>query len=94
VADTFVDTDEEGPIATKQEQLTKVAHSKAEIKSLDVDQERVDWYGDMAVVTERFKVTYLLDGKEQTEPAAPRRCGLNKRAMEMRRNPLQQAARA
>lgn|SRR5262245_44773238 len=66
-ADTFVDTDEQGSIATKQEQLAKVANSKTEIKSLDVDQERVDWYGDTAVVTERFKVTYVLDGKEQTE---------------------------
>jgi ketosteroid isomerase-like protein len=66
-ADTFVDTDEQGGIATKQEQLAKVAASKTQIKSLDVDQQRVDWYGDMAVVTERFKVTYVLDGKEHTE---------------------------
>jgi hypothetical protein len=66
-ADTFVDTDEQGSIATKQEQLAKVANSKTEIKSLNVDQEHVDWYGDTAVVTERFKVTYVLDGKEHTE---------------------------
>jgi hypothetical protein len=66
-ADTFVDTDEQGGIATKQEQLAKVAASKAQIRSLDVDQERVDWYGDTAVVTERFKVTFVLDGKEHTE---------------------------
>jgi ketosteroid isomerase-like protein len=66
-ADTFVDTDEQGGIATKQEQLAKVATSKTQIKSLDVDQERVDWYGDTAVVTERFKVTYVLDGKEHKE---------------------------
>ena len=66
-ADTFVDTDEQGGIATKQEQLAKVAASKAQIKSFDVDQEHVDWYGDTAVVTERFKVTYVLDGKEHTE---------------------------
>ncbi|SRR6266496_2863295 len=66
-ADTFVDTDEQDGIATKQEQLAKVAASKAQIKSFDVDQEHVDWYGDTAVVTERFKVTYVLDGKEHTE---------------------------
>jgi len=66
-ADTFVDTDESGSIATKQEQLAKVAASKTQIKSLDVDQERVDWYGDTAVVTERFKVVYVLDGKEHAE---------------------------
>jgi hypothetical protein len=66
-ADTFVDTDEQGGIATKQQQLAKVTNSKTQIKSLDVDQERVDWYGDTAVVTERFKVTYVLDGKEHTE---------------------------
>jgi Domain of unknown function (DUF4440) len=66
-ADTFVDTDEQGRIATKQEQLAKVAASKTQIRSLDVDQKRVDWYGDTAVVTERFKVTYVLDGKEHTE---------------------------
>jgi ketosteroid isomerase-like protein len=66
-ADTFVDTDEQGSIATKQEQLAKVANSKTAIKSLNLDQERVDWYGDTAVVTERFKVTYVLDGKEHTE---------------------------
>jgi Domain of unknown function (DUF4440) len=66
-ADTFVDTDEQGSIATKQEQLAKVAASKTQIKSLDIDQERVDWYGDTAVVTERFKVTYILDGKEHRE---------------------------
>jgi ketosteroid isomerase-like protein len=66
-ADTFVDTDEQGSITTKQEQLAKVAASKTQIKSLDVDQERVDWYGDTAVVTERFKLVYLLDGKEHAE---------------------------
>jgi|SRR5207249_3119121 len=66
-ADTFVDTDEQGRIATKQEQLAKVAASKTQIQSLDVDQERVDWYGETAVVTERFRVTYVLDGKEHTE---------------------------
>jgi hypothetical protein len=41
-ADTFVDTDEQGGIATKQEQLAKVAASKTQIRSLNVDQERVD----------------------------------------------------
>jgi hypothetical protein len=66
-ADTFVDADEQGSIATKQEQLAKIANSKTEIKSLHVDQERADWYGDTAVVTERFKVTYVLDGKKRTE---------------------------
>jgi Domain of unknown function (DUF4440) len=50
-ADTFVDTDEQGGIATRQEQLAKVAASKTQIQSLNVDQERVDWYGDTAVVT-------------------------------------------
>ncbi len=59
-ADTFVDTDEEGGFSTKAQQLEKVAKSKAKIVSLKVDQERTDLYGDTAVVTERFRVMYVL----------------------------------
>lgn len=58
----FVDTNEAGGFATKQQQLAKVAHSRAKIVSLKVDQERTDLYGDTAVVTERFRVVYRLAG--------------------------------
>lgn len=62
-APSFVDTNEAGGFATRQQQLAKVAHSRVKIVSLKVDQERTDLYGDTAVVTERFHVVYDLDGK-------------------------------
>lgn len=66
-APSFVDTNEAGGFATKQQQLAKVAHSRAKIVSLKVDQERTDLYGNTAVVTERFHVVYELDGKTGEE---------------------------
>lgn len=66
-AASFVDTNEAGGFATKRQQLAKVAHSHARIVSLRVDDERTDRYGDTAVVTERFRVVYVLDGKTGQE---------------------------
>jgi hypothetical protein len=66
-APSFVDTNEAGGFATKQQQLAKLAHSRVRIVSLKVDDERTDVYGDTAVVTERFHVVYDLGGKEGEE---------------------------
>jgi len=66
-ADTFLDTDEAGQISSKSEQLKKTALSKAAIKSLVVDQERIDFYNNTAIVTERFRVSYTEHGKSGTE---------------------------
>lgn len=66
-ANTFVDTDEEGNLSTRDMQLRRMAASKTKILSLRVDQERVDFYGNTGVVTERFRVAYLVDGKRGTE---------------------------
>ena len=66
-ANTFVDTDEEGGFSTRETQLGKVAASTTTILSLHVDQEHVDFYGTTAVVTERFRVAYVVDGKRGTE---------------------------
>ena len=66
-APTFVDTNENGQIATKAQQLAKVAHSHTKITSLKVDQQRTDIYGDTAVVTERFTALYETEGKRGEE---------------------------
>lgn len=66
-AASFVDTNEAGAFATKRQQLAKVARSRARIVSLQVDDERTDRYGDTAVVTERFHVVYVLDGRTGEE---------------------------
>lgn len=68
-ADNFVDTSESGTISTKEEELKMIANNPAKIKSLHVDQVRMDLYDNdqAAVVTERFKVVYVADGKEGTE---------------------------
>lgn len=63
----FVDTSEAGRFATKQQELAKIAHARARILALDVDDERTALYGDTAVVTERFHVRYELDGKTGDE---------------------------
>jgi ketosteroid isomerase-like protein len=65
--ESFVDTDEAGGFATREEQLAKVAKSKVKIVSLLVDQERTDLYGDAAVVTERFRVKYRLEDNKEGE---------------------------
>jgi ketosteroid isomerase-like protein len=41
--------------------------SKTVIKSLVVDQERVDFYSNTAIVTERFRVSYTVNGKAGSE---------------------------
>lgn len=66
-APTFVDTDENGQVATKAQQLAKVAQSHTKIKSLKIDQQRIDVYGDTAVVTERFTAVYETNGKPGSE---------------------------
>ena len=66
-APTFVDTNENGQIATKAQQLAKVAHSRTKITSLKVDQEHIEFYGDTAVVTERFTALYETEGKRGEE---------------------------
>lgn len=63
----FVDTDAAGHLATKPQELAKIAHARARIVALDVDDERTALYGDTAIVTERFHVRYELDGKPGSE---------------------------
>lgn len=59
----FVDTNEAGRFATKRQVLAKIAHARARIVTLEIDDERTAPYGDTAIVTERFHVRYELDGK-------------------------------
>lgn len=63
----FVDTNAAGQLATKAQELAKIAHARARIVALDVDEERTALYGDTAIVTERFHVRYELDGKPGAE---------------------------
>jgi hypothetical protein len=66
-ADTFVDTNETGQMSSKSEQLKKTILSKTIIKSIVVDQERIDFYNNTAIVTERFRVSYIEKGKVGSE---------------------------
>jgi hypothetical protein len=66
-AETFEDTDENGHLSTKKEQLAKVRASTVKLLTLHVDQEKTDFYETMAVVRERFTVTYEDHGNKGTE---------------------------
>ncbi len=64
-AETFIDTS--GPIVRNKREMLDVIKNGPKLKSLRIDDRKIQVYGDAAVVTGRFTVTSVNNGKKETD---------------------------
>lgn len=64
-ADTFIDTS--GPTVRNKREMLEVVKNGPKFESLRIDDRKIQVYGDTAVVTGRFTLTSLNNGKKDSE---------------------------
>ncbi len=66
LADTFVETDETGKVTDRKTYLENMRNSEVKLDSVDLDDMKVQRYGDAAVVTGRYTEKTTVNGGPAT----------------------------